>query len=560
MTYLPNVYGAGQLFSYSALDGKAQLRRDFTATLLRGEAGLRLEVSLPRKLCFGGRVINARAVTSDLLDIQTEAGDVLAVFFDRHSLIGRCPLPPVLKGGILVKRGGKAVSLGIKECLALVTVKDKEGCRFALCYGSHPMEAVRLASRALAEDPEIYAGRRKAFYAGLALPKNLPQDCAPLYLKAASVLKANVYSAEGKLPCRWTTPDRVPHRKMWLWDSVFHAVGWSYLDVSVAEDAILALLRAQKPDGFIPHAISPRRRSAITQPPVLAWGIKKMYERTGNTDFLRRTLKPVGDFLRWIAENRDADGNGLPEWKITSDKNCRSDESGMDNSPRFDGAEAMDALDFSCYLANDCRCLAFLYEVLEDKKEAEYWTSKYDALRKQINNLLWCDEDGLYYDRKLNGSYEKMASSSCFLPLFAGVPDENKAQRLIKTLTDPQRFWSACPLPSVALDDPKCNFDMWRGGVWVNINYLVSEGLKEYGYGDLAETLKQKTLAALKKWQERTGGLYEYYDPTDRTSPPELPRKSVAQSEPDWRKHLHSICDFGWTAALTIVMLQETYR
>jgi len=556
---LPNVYGGGQLFSYSALDGNAQMSCDFTGTLLPKEAGLRLEVSPQRRLSFGGKVTKAHAVTSDLLELQTKAGAVLAVFMDRHSIIGFSPVPPILSGGIILKYSNRMLSIGLKNAVSLSCEHEGTGYKFAVSYAKRTSTALRRSAEVLKEDPNKFAALRKAFYTKLDLPPKLPEAYASLYQKAASVLKGNVYSPEGFLPCRWTTPDRVPHRKMWLWDSVFHAVGWSYLDTSVAEDAILALLSAQKPDGFISHEISPHFCSKITQPPVIAWGIKKLYGRTGNKDFLRRTVKPVADFLTWIMKHRDDNANGLPAWKVTSDVNCRSDESGMDNSPRFDGAEAMDALDFSAYLANDCRCLSALYDILEQKEDADFWQSKYENLCKAINDLLWCPEDGLYYDRKMNGSFEKTVSVACFLPLFAGVPDKEQAETLLKTLLNPDRFWSPLPLPSVALDDLRCNFDMWRGGVWININYLIAEGLREYGFADIAEELIQKTLAGIQKWQRRAGGLYEFYDPTDKVTPPGLPRKSVTQKEPDWRKHLHSVCDFGWTAALTVAMLQEKF-
>jgi neutral trehalase len=85
------------------------------------------------------------------------------------------------------------------------------------------------------------------------------------------------------------------------------------------------------------------------------------------------------------------------------------------------------------------------------------------------------------------------------------------------------------------------------------------EGLKEYGYHEIADELVKKTLAGIQKWHRRIGGLYEFYDPTGKVPPPQLPRKNVIQKKPDWRNHLHSVCDFGWTAALTIAMLQETY-
>ena len=68
----------------------------------------------------------------------------------------------------------------------------------------------------------------------------------------------------------WTTPDRWPHRALWLWDSAFHAVGWRHLDPGLAREMIDAVFDAQQPDGRVPHMSTPESSSAITQPPVLA--------------------------------------------------------------------------------------------------------------------------------------------------------------------------------------------------------------------------------------------------------------------------------------------------
>ena len=64
-------------------------------------------------------------------------------------------------------------------------------------------------------------------------------------------MKSQVYSPEGRIKHRWTTPDRWPHRGMWLWDSAFHAIGFRHVDVEVARDAISAVFDAQREGGFV---------------------------------------------------------------------------------------------------------------------------------------------------------------------------------------------------------------------------------------------------------------------------------------------------------------------
>jgi len=71
---------------------------------------------------------------------------------------------------------------------------------------------------------------------------------------------------------------------------------------------------------------------------------------------------------------------------------------------------------------------------------------------------------------------------------------------------------------------------MWRGPVWININYIFIETLQRVGRRALAEELRSRTLDLVA----RNDGVYEFYDP-ERGTPPD-------QAAPM----------FGWSAALFI--------
>jgi len=47
----------------------------------------------------------------------------------------------------------------------------------------------------------------------------------------------------------------------------------------------------------------------------------------------------------------------------------------------------------------------------------------------------------------------------------------------------------------------------WRGPVWPHINWMISLGLRKYGFDDLAEDVR----AATKKCIDKVG-FWEYYD------------------------------------------------
>jgi putative isomerase len=105
-------------------------------------------------------------------------------------------------------------------------------------------------------------------------------------------------------------------------------------------------------------------------------------------------------------------------------------------------------------------------------------------------------------------------------------------------LTNPKEFWPRYPIPSVALDDPKYDPNqMWRGPTWVNVNYLMIEGLWRNGFRDQARKLRRATLEMIGEHND----IYEYYHPETGEKPPDA--ASI----------------FGWSSAIFIdLAIQET--
>ena len=93
-------------------------------------------------------------------------------------------------------------------------------------------------------------------------------------------------------------------------------------------------------------------------------------------------------------------------------------------------------------------------------------------------------------------------------PIYAGIPDKQKADLLAKYLQDlHDRGYYLCP--SFDVDSPL--FDSkryWRGPVWPQMNWMIHMGLKEYGYEGLAKIVKSDLLELV-----RTLGFHEYFEP-----------------------------------------------
>jgi glycogen debranching enzyme len=69
----------------------------------------------------------------------------------------------------------------------------------------------------------------------------------------------------------------------------------------------------------------------------------------------------------------------------------------------------------------------------------------------------------------------------------------------------------------VAINDSHYDpFQMWRGPVWININYIFVEALARAGYPAAAHDLAERTLRLVMSQND----IYEYYHPITGEAPP----------------------------------------
>ena len=549
---LHDKYGYGQLFCFSGIEGETSVERAFVGVLMNEPITVRfhfdetitLRIPLPEPVKFS-------AVTGDTLN-----GDGFFVAFsDKDTVVGKAVVSPIVftegKSERTEENGAEKIETTAGSFF--LTVKKTDGYfYFSFAFG-------KLGT--LMTERELNELKKKRYAYFDRLPKCKDAKYEKLYYKCLSVNKENVCSAEGEIPFRWSTPDRVPHRYMWLWDSGFYAMAFAHYDAETAKDCIRSVLALQREDGFISHMMSPRGRiSKVTQPQVLAWSVWAIYQNDKDENFVREVAPAIAQFLVWTMKNRDKNGNGLLEWFTGDDgEDCKCGESGLDNSPRFDFDTEMDAIDFSAYLCNDAKYLSLLFGEIGDRENAEYFASVHESVKEKINALLWSEKDGLYYDRLFDGRLTGFATPSSFLPMFAGICSRERAEKMVRVLTDKEKFLTAMPVPSVPRDSEYYDTDMWRGCVWLNFNYFVIIGLIRYGYDELAEDLRARTLDTVEKWYEKTGNVFEFYDADDVTDPFFLKRKGEPAETPDYKKRIHTICDFNWSACFTMMLINRIY-
>ncbi|MDE2803930.1 MAG: trehalase family glycosidase [Gemmatimonadota bacterium] len=328
------------------------------------------------------------------------------------------------------------------------------------------------------------------------------------------------------------------------WDSFFNALALATVSGRLAWDALLAGLESRYPNGNVPNWRS--RRSGTpdrSQPPVGSFAALKLHLTCPDADALAAAwpgLRAWSDW--WVADKRGrprregltpgllAWGSDtalvpgrkqVPEWEVDASGHQRAAwESGQDDLALWEEAEwdperevlAMSAVDLCSYRALDLECLSRIGRILGDPLAADKLEAERRRLVAAMNRVLWSETSGLFLDELPTGHSQRVAASN-FLPLIAGVPSARQAQRMVGVLRDPARFWGDWVVPTISRDDPAFDDQQyWRGSIWPPMNYLVLQGLRRYGFDELASELAWKGAVMFLADRRRTGFCRENFD------------------------------------------------
>ncbi|MEE9594818.1 MAG: trehalase family glycosidase [Candidatus Hydrothermarchaeales archaeon] len=306
--------------------------------------------------------------------------------------------------------------------------------------------------------------------------------------------------------------------------------------------------------------------SGITQPPIHATAALRIYERAKDKklaqEFLERMYPKLLASHRYFYEERDPWDEGLVYIRHPW-------ESGIDNSPTWDvplrkiivdsipnyerkdlekGVPAEErprdeAYDRYIYLVElfkkynyneknireECpfliqdpmvnailvkanQDLALIGSILgADTSEISDWEKQ---TAKAINRKLWHKGHGIYDDYDLTADeLIEVDTAAGFTPLYAGVASKSQAQKLYNYL-DSNSFCSmhngkCFSVPNYNLEGKYFeSANYWRGPIWININWMLYQGLQRYRFEDKARSVRADIIELVKRF-----GFYEYFDP-----------------------------------------------
>jgi putative isomerase len=352
------------------------------------------------------------------------------------------------------------------------------------------------------------------------------------YAYAWWIMGSNLVKPSGSISYESMMPSKTSYVGLWLWDSAMHSLAFRHIDPQLARNQIRGMLAVQLEDGMLPDAIYDEGviseiehpfKAEVTKPPILAWAALKLHETSPDLDFLKEIYIPLVRWNAWWFSMNDDDVDGLAQYNHPY-------SSGLDDNPLWDYGMPVESPDLNTYLCVQMGSLALIAEALGMDAEGAMWRRRARAIVTRMIEDFWDEHTGVFRATVDNTPVPVVTPFNLY-PLWTGQLPEHIRDALIRHLTNPDEFWGEIAIPSVSRSDPQFQPDtMWRGPVWVNINYFFVEALQQAGFHDLADTLRTNTLKLIMAQPS----MYEYYHAETG-----LPCPKAADA-------------FGWTAAVFI--------
>jgi len=412
-----------------------------------------------------------------------------------------------------------------------------ERLRFVRGVSSLTASADSLVAKArelLAEPLKPYQQQNEAFFANTPVPDFDDPDKNALYWSAAAMMRQVFYQAEGKSSYNYYVFSREP---TWGWGhggQVFHEsiamLAYADIDPQGAMNSQRVYLERQYPNGYINYRtggyldeIIEHNGQLTTSAPWYAWLNWEVYQITQDTAFLHEMYGSSKKLFHFIVDNRDSDGDGLCEWgghavleSVRDALVAVWDEVGFPTN--------FESLDLNCMLVKEAKSLEQMALTLGLEKEAAAWRADHERRTQLINDTFWDETNGFYYqvDKETHTFTHKTADDLKrdeiigFLPLWAGIANQEQAARLVEKLTDTTHFWRDYGIPTLSARDSYYNDKgYWNGPVWVQWNYLIMLGLQDYGYHTEARLLVDRVAQGMISVLKETHNLWEFYSPDE---------------------------------------------
>jgi len=348
----------------------------------------------------------------------------------------------------------------------------------------------------------------------------------------------------------------------------------------------------QAEDGQIPCWIRRGRRGwgQIQMVVPIARTAWELYQLTGQTAFLEQAYRACARWDDWLARYRDRHDTGLVELFCVYD-------TGHDNSTRFidfcrelpnecpapdnPQASATDrgdakvckpapglpwyAPDLSATLYGGRMALAEMATEMGDLAAAAQWQEKAEKTRLAIMAQLFDPETACFYDRTATGELNRIRCDSLTRVLGEKVVDQILFEEIFERhILDPEGFWPAYPLPSVAVSDPHFHFvakNNWGGPSQALTALRAPRWFEHYGRPAELTELARRWVKAL----EMAPDFPQQLHPHTGEASPDGGYAPAILTLIDYVSRLHGIClddddEVFWNCRLPAGATRSEYR
>jgi hypothetical protein len=325
------------------------------------------------------------------------------------------------------------------------------------------------------------------------------------------------------------------------WDTYFAALMSQFGSPELAYLHAFAITNEVTEDGFVPNfgSSDDNKSRDRSQPPVGSLVVLRLWERFRDDWVVKELFPTLYRWNTWFREHRTLpDGTlcwGSEKYKprngshfelnSVGDLQGAKFESGLDNSPMYDGAAfdperqimLLSDVGLTGLYIEDCRCLIRLAEIAGETDAIPVLKERLEETERAMATL-WNPETGIYENRDaVTGQFSHRISPTNLYSLFSqDVTPEQKKSMSERYLRNPDELGGPFMLPSISRSDPAFpDQDYWRGRIWAPMNYLVYEALTEAGMEDEMRLLAESSRRVLLKEWEEHGHVHENYSGYD---------------------------------------------
>ena len=330
-------------------------------------------------------------------------------------------------------------------------------------------------------------------------------------------------------------------RTLYYWDTYLINKGL-ILDekVELAKNNVDNLLFSLDYFGCVPNYTRDNGAVWCSQPPFLSLMIKDVSERIQDETWIATAMQKLEkEYAFWMEKRLTK--SGLNQYGINQTKDrglawyydhvvCKriafmdkltikqkaeraknfiaEAESGEDFTPRYTNHNAMqiNQIDLNSHMYGIEQALYGYYQGKDDKKY-QFYKQQADKRLGILRSLCFDKETKLFYDYNFEEDrLSQRLCAACFMPYYYKIPDNGDGLLLLYNTLKCKAGVFACE------DVGNYAYQWGYPNVWAPHQYFAFVALKNYGFYEEANEIRDNYMALLEKEFDRTGKIWERYD------------------------------------------------